>query len=163
MAKKKLSAGWIILIIAAVIFLGIQFFGINRSVPSTDPNLDLMAVAQPPENVKNLIHQGCYDCHSYETKYPWYSHVQPVSWFLQDHIDEAREHMNFSKWGDYSPDVRREKLEHAGKMVKNRKMPLWSFRIEHPEARFTDQEIQTLSNWFKERRDALGNNEKNKD
>ncbi len=155
MANKKLSAGWIIVIIAAAIFIGIQFFGINRSVPSTDPGLDLMSVATPPERVRYLIHQGCYDCHSYETKYPWYSYIQPVSWFLQNHIDEAREHMNFSKWGTYSTDVRRDKLEHAGEMVEKRKMPLWSFRLEHPEARMTDKDIKTLTTWFSQRRDAL--------
>ncbi len=154
MAKKRLART--ILIILVGIFLLIQFFGINRSVPPTDPALDLMAVTQPPERIEYLIHQGCYDCHSYETEYPWYAYVEPVSWFLQSHITEAREHMNFSEWGNYSMNQRQKKFEHAARMVKNRKMPLWSFRIEHPEARLTDGQIDTLSHWFSMNEQKIG-------
>ncbi|HYW96155.1 MAG TPA: heme-binding domain-containing protein, partial [Bacteroidales bacterium] len=124
-------------------------------VPQTDSSKDFMSIASPPQEIQALIHEACYDCHSFETQYPWYSYIQPVSWFLQGHIDEAREHMNFSEWAKYSIDTRKEKMEHASKMVSNRKMPLWSFRIEHPEARLTDQEIKTLANWFDQRRERL--------
>jgi len=148
MAKKRRSPVLIILIILAVIFGGIQFFSIDRSVPSTDPALDLMAVTNPPAHVRNLIHQGCYDCHSYETEYPWYAYVEPVSWFLEGHIHQARNQINFSEWGTYSRETQLKIFKHASHMVQSRKMPLWSFRIEHPEARFTDDDIKTLTAWF---------------
>ncbi len=151
MAKKKFPVGRIILILILILFFGIQFFGINRSVPQTDPSEDLMAITDPPSEIQALIHDACYDCHSYQTEYPWYSYVQPVSWFLQNHIDEAREHMNFSEWGEYSKDQQQSKFKHSGGMVAKEKMPLKSFKIEHPEARLTDEEIKMLSNWFLER------------
>ncbi len=156
MANKKRKIIWIVVIILVAVFIFIQFFGIDRSVPATDPSLDLMTVTNPPERVQYLIHQGCYDCHSYETQYPWYSYVQPVSWFLRGHIKEARDHMNFSIWGQYSADTQKDKLKHAARMVKSRKMPLWSFRIEHPEARMTDADIDTLDNWFNKEIAILG-------
>ncbi len=157
MAKKKRSIGWIILIIVVVAFIFIQFFGIKRSVPQTDPALDIMAMTNPPEEVQNLLHQGCYDCHSYETVYPWYSHVQPVGWFLESHIDGAREHLNFSEWGKYNKGTQENKLKHAARMVEKGKMPLKSYKLEHPGARFTQAEIDTLTTWFSSRQKMLGN------
>jgi hypothetical protein len=155
MAKKRLPAGWIILIVLLAIFIILQFFGINRSVPQTDPNKDFMAVANPPQEIQALMHDACYDCHSNETKYPWYSHIQPGGWFMQNHIDEAREHMNFSEWGDNSTDTQMDKLKHSANMVKRKKMPLKSYLFLHPEARLTDEEIGTLSDWFNNYRESL--------
>ena len=79
----------IILVVIAV-FVIIQFIRIDKSNPQTNPTSDIINITNPPSEVKSILKNACYDCHSYETKYPWYAEIAPVSWLLKNHINDGR-------------------------------------------------------------------------
>ena len=138
-----------VLIGAFLLLLFAQAIRPDRSVPATDEGLDYITLTQPPAAVADLLHNACYDCHSYQSEYPWYSQVAPVSWWIQNHIDEGREHLNFSIWGEYNAKKQAHKLEECWEEVGEKKMPLNSFTWAHPEARLTSGQRQELVAWFK--------------
>ena len=136
-----------------VAFIGIQFIRPNQTNPPLDPKTDFLTLTQPPAEVAQMIRNTCYDCHSHETKYPWYAQVAPVSWILQNHIVEGREHLNFSKWD--TPQALGEGEEEAGEIleeivetIQEGEMPLWDYAMMHPEARLSDTQKNQLITWF---------------
>ena len=90
-----------------------------------------------------LAARACMNCHSNETVWPWYSNIAPVSWLVQHDVDEARQRMNFSEWGQ-----RRQDIDDIYSVIKNGEMPPFQYLIMHPEARLTDAEKQTLIQGF---------------
>jgi hypothetical protein len=136
-----------ILVPGVVILLGMQFFNPKLTNPAVPPGGDLMTANPPPAEVGTLLHNACYDCHSYETKWPWYSHVAPASWFLASHIYEAREAMNFSDWPHDDPALERGALKHIGREVETGRMPLRSYTWMHPASRLTPAQRKVLTDW----------------
>lgn len=108
-----------------------------------------------PKNIKPLIINGCYDCHSNQTFYPWYSNITPINWWLKDHVDDGKKHLNFSVWADYELKKKDHKLEEVIEMLEKGEMPLKSYTITHAEAKFTEDEKQQLINWVVELRKSL--------
>lgn len=131
-----------------VVFALIQFIRPDRSVPAVDGGQDLRAVLNPPAEVSTILDAACYDCHSYRTRYPWYSEVAPVSWWLSRHINEAREHLNFSTFGALPPSERSEILAECSEVVLDGEMPLSSYTWAHPEARLSSEQRRLLAGWF---------------
>lgn len=128
-----------LLLILLILFIAIQFFGIKKSVPEYDESGDFLSEFNPPSDVETIFRSACYDCHSYETTYPWYSNVQPFGWWLQGHIDEGRDEMNLSLWNQYSRKDADHLLEEMVEMVEDEEMPLPSYTWIHSDARLTDQ------------------------
>ena len=137
---KKLK---IILLIAFIIFAGIQFIPTERNISNEVPETDFIKMYDPPENVASILQNACYDCHSNNTAYPWYNKVQPVSWFLEKHINEAKEHLNFSELGQLSDRKKRSRIKSIAGQIKDGEMPLFSYKVLHQEARL-DSEAQAL-------------------
>lgn len=137
-----------ILLALLILFVLIQFFGIDTELPASDPSADFITVAQPHSEVTALLQDACYDCHSFKSEYPWYSQVAPLSWWIQDHILEGREHLNFSEWTSYSASRADHKLEEIIEMVEEEEMPLPSFTWAHPEARLSNEQRKQLIDWF---------------
>lgn len=131
------------------VLLVIQLFQIDKTNPPVRLEEDFIQIKQPPENIENLLRTACYDCHSHETKYPWYTSVAPISWWIRHHIDEGREHLNFSTWAQYDADRQDHKLEECEEEVREGEMPLDSYTWVHGEAQLTDQQRQVLADWFK--------------
>ncbi len=131
------------------VLLVIQLFQIDKTNPPVRLEEDFIQIKQPPENIENLLRTACYDCHSHETKYPWYTSVAPISWWIRHHIDEGREHLNFSTWSQYDADRQDHKLEECDEEVREGEMPLDSYTWVHGEAQLTDQQRQVLADWFK--------------
>jgi hypothetical protein len=102
----------------------------------------------PPTEVGNIIKMACYDCHSYKTEYPWYSYIAPVSWWIGHHIEEGREHLNFSIWGKYTDKKSLHKLEEIIEETEEGEMPLKSYVIMHGSAELNKEQITALTNWF---------------
>lgn len=150
---KSLSSK--ILLGLALLLIVLQFFGPDTSVPEYDGSKDLLTIHQPPQKISAIIQSACYDCHSYQTNYPWYSSIVPVSWWLQDHIDEGRDEFNLSLWADYPAERADHKLEEAVELVDEEEMPLPSYTWIHSDARLSDQERRELSEWFTSLRDEL--------
>lgn len=102
-----------------------------------------------------IVQRACRNCHSQNTEWPWYSHVAPVSWLLSHDVQQARGHMNLSRWQDYSADDRLRLLSEIGSAVRNREMPVQRYLLLHPEARLTDAERQEIYRWTRTERKRL--------
>ncbi|HNP19101.1 MAG TPA: heme-binding domain-containing protein [Fulvivirga sp.] len=147
--KTKIIAG---LVFAIII---IQFFRIDKTNPNTDPSNDLLAMHEASIEVSEILKNACYDCHSNKTEYPWYSNVAPVSWWLKDHVDHARGHLNFSDWGTYDLKKKKHKLEEVYEEVEEGEMPLDSYTWVHEEAELTAEQRELLIAWAKKTRSEL--------
>ncbi|MBN2350011.1 MAG: heme-binding domain-containing protein [Bacteroidales bacterium] len=137
-----------IIILVIGILLIIQLFRINTTNPEIIQNKDYLTVSGAPQEIRTNLKNSCYDCHSYETNYPWYSKVAPVSWLLKNHIQEGREHINFSAWGDYTPEKQVALQEECAGEIEKNNMPLKSYTIIHTKAKLTPGSKKSLVVWF---------------
>lgn len=131
-----------------VVFVVIQFFRIDKSVPDYDKAGDFVAMNPGNAEGATLLKSACYDCHSYETRYPWYAEVAPVSWAIADHVEEGREHVNFSLWGSYSSEDKSEILEESVEEIQEGKMPDPNYVKMHAEAEMTESNKTLLINYL---------------
>lgn len=143
--KKRTKT--ILLALLALLIL-IQFFQIDKTAPESDPAMDFISIENPPPDVAELLKTVCYDCHSYKTIHPWYTNVQPIAWWINGHIKGARQHLNYSLWGEYEAKKRAHKMEEMVDEVKAGDMPLKSYTWIHEEARLTEVQRQKLVAWF---------------
>lgn len=127
----------------------------DRRNPPVDRALALEAHAALPPEVAGLVRRACYDCHSHETRWPWYAHVAPVSWLVAADVDKGRRQLNFSRWGDYNVYVRADLVDQACRLVADRSMPLPSYRLMHSAARLTEAEIELFCEWTRREADRL--------
>jgi hypothetical protein len=137
---------WLIILI---VIIGIQFVRINKMNPDSDPAVDFIQMENPPEQVAMMLKNACYDCHSHQTVYPWYTDVAPFSWIIGKHITEGREHLNFSVWGNVQADKRNHKLEEIMEEVKEGEMPIPGYTWLHRDAKLKDGDKKLLFNWLK--------------
>lgn len=141
--KKKIIIGLVLFLILA------QFIRIDKTNPEVNIDLDLINVESASPEIATLIMVNCYDCHSNESKYPWYTDIAPVSWWIKRHINNARGSLNFSEWANYSPQEKSGHAAESALKVEKRWMPISSYKIAHPEARMSDEEVTKLTQWFK--------------
>ncbi len=134
--------------LAAIGAVAIQFFPVTKNLSSAAPGADDIAVRYPtsPE-VKAILAESCYDCHSDRTRYPWYTRIQPVGWWMQHHVDEGKRELNFSRFGSYTPNRARKKMAETIKETRDREMPLTSYLLTHREAKLTATQVQQLLDW----------------
>lgn len=144
-----------IIIVVIALFVIIQFFTIDKTNPAIDEQKDFINITKPPTEVASMIKNACYDCHSNETKYPWYSNVAPVSWVLKNHITEGRRHVNFSLWADYENKKQSKKLDHIIEMINEGEMPMKPYALMHSEADLSDAQKKELVDWFTTEMDSL--------
>jgi len=135
-----------IIAIAAVLFVGIQFVPVDRSNPPVEADVTT------PADVKGVLERSCYDCHSNQTRWPWYSRVAPMSWLVTKDVHEGREHLNFSTWGLLSTKKQVENMEEIWEEVQEGEMPLWFYLPMHPEARISATDRAVLERWSDSRR-----------
>ncbi|MDD5140738.1 MAG: heme-binding domain-containing protein [Verrucomicrobiales bacterium] len=141
--KKKLK--WIFVALVGVSGL-LQLTNPARTNPPVVN--DLIATTAPPPPVAALLHAACYDCHSHETKWPWYSRVAPASWLVAGDVNEGREHLNFSNWPTNQPDRAARRLGNMSERIGYREMPPKKYTLLHPEARLTDADRKELTSWL---------------
>lgn len=137
----------IILAVIVVVLIGIQFIPVDRSFPEYTPS-DLLALSGADEGMANMIKNACYDCHSYESEYPGYANVAPLSMWIQGHIDHGREELNFSTWGELEREDKLHLLKECAQKVEKKEMPLTPFLITHSEARITVEQRAEMAAWF---------------
>jgi hypothetical protein len=143
-----------ILLILLIVFIVAQAFRPAKNL-SNDVSKDISKSYVVPENVKVILAKACNDCHSNLTRYPWYSEVQPVSWWLANHIKDGKRHFNLNEFEGYRISRQYKKLEECIKEVKEGGMPLPSYTIIHKDAILTDAEKETLYNWCEVLRDSI--------
>lgn len=144
-----------ILIVLLVIFVLIQFYRPARNLASQQQPNDISQVYAVPENVHTILNKACYDCHSNNTRYPWYAEIQPVRFFLDDHIDEGKRELNFHEFKTFAPRRQYIKLEGIIKQVKEDEMPLSSYTLIHTDSKLSDIEKQSLMSWAQNIRDTM--------
>jgi hypothetical protein len=144
-------------LVVLVAFVGIQFVPTERNQNDTIPATDFMMVNVVPNNIQDKLQGSCYDCHSNNTKYPWYNKVQPVAWFLENHIKEGKAELNFSEWDTYSSRRKTSKLRSIIKQIESSEMPLDSYTMIHRDASFSDQDKQMVIQWVTNLKDSLNN------
>ena len=141
--KRKLK--WILG--ALVVMFGLlQFANPSRTNPPVVN--DLMAISAPPLRVAAMLHAACYDCHSHETKWPWYSRIAPMSWQIAQDVNEGRKNLNLSDWPVGNPARAAKRLENMSEQIDYREMPLKKYALIHADARLTDVERKELTDWL---------------
>ncbi len=131
----------IILLFFVVIFLIMQLIPVIRDNPPVTADFE------GPSEVKDIFKKSCYDCHSNETVWPWYSHVAPVSWLVTGDVNEGRENLNFSEWGTYSAKKQIKLAENIGEEIKEGEMPLMIYLILHSSAKLNERQKAVIYNW----------------
>lgn len=131
------------------LFLLIQSVRFAKTAEPLDPAKDFTTLTSANAEVAHTLKIACYDCHSNQPTYPWYSNIAPVSWWMQNHIDEGSHHLNFSEWGTYSEKRKNHKLEECIEMVEEGEMPMAYYTWMHKEAKLTDDQKLKLIEYFK--------------
>ncbi|WP_294206495.1 heme-binding domain-containing protein [uncultured Chryseobacterium sp.] len=131
-----------------IVFVVIQFIPVNHVNPPVKKAENFVEVKNTPDKIRVLLKNACYDCHSNETVYPKYAFIAPVSWSVKSHIDEGREHLNFSVWETYNKDLKKSMLSHSIQTLQNRTMPMPGYIVYHPEANLSEAERTLLEQYF---------------
>lgn len=105
-------------------------------------------VYKVPKNIETTLRTSCYDCHSNNTNYPWYSYIQPVRFFMDGHINEGKKELNFNEYGNYSKRKQENKLDRMIKQIKKNEMPLSSYTLIHKNAILTAKQKEEIINWI---------------
>lgn len=142
---KKLIK-WVAIGLVVVLAL-IQFANPARTNPPVVPGQDLFATNPPPAKLVSLLRASCYDCHSHETYWPWYSRVAPASWFVADHVKDGRKHLNFSEWPHDNPKRARSRWQNIRDEIESGGMPLRSYTLVHADARLSAADKAALIEW----------------
>lgn len=140
-----------ILFVLLAILVVIQFFQIDKTNPESEPAHDFIAIENPPEHLAKMLKDACYDCHSNEVKYPWYTNVQPIAWWIKGHIRNGCGELNYSEWKDYNDADKPTALREMADKIEKRHMPPKSYRWMHTEAKFSDEQITELVAYFREK------------
>lgn len=156
MNPRRLRLLKIVLLVFAVLLVGAQFVRPAKNLAPGTPGPDDLTVLRPPSaEVKAVLERACYDCHSNHTRYPWYAEIQPVGWWLANHVKEGKAHLNFSTFGTYPAKRQTRKLNELIDEVEEGNMPLTSYTLTHADARLTPAEIKALTAWAASVRDNL--------
>lgn len=127
------------------LFVVIQLKPVDRTNPPVESEMPA------PAEVRAILERACYDCHSNETKWPWYAYVAPVSWRVTDHVEHGREHLNFSTWDRYDARKQQRTVSEILEEVVSGEMPLEDYLPMHPEAVLTPDDIVVLRDWVVDR------------
>lgn len=151
MKKVLKTIGWILLLALIVI----QFFRPKKNInPGDQSNAIEKKFAVPPD-VKNILDKACNDCHSNNTRYPWYNNIQPVAWWLADHVNDGKRELNFDEFIMRRPRFQYNKMKQTIDLVKKEEMPLDSYTWIHKDAILTDEEKTKIYDWANSVMNAL--------
>lgn len=137
---------WIVLA-GVICFIVIQFIRPAKTNPPADPGQAIESHLQVTPQVAAILDRSCNDCHSNKTRWPWYSNVAPVSWFVIDHVNEGRENVNLSEWGKYNQREVGNLLKQMCREAKAGVMPLSSYTPLHPGSKLSAGDIKTICDW----------------
>ncbi len=140
MIARNVPSAAALAVLAAL--LAAQLVAVERTNPPSRGALSA------PSKVEATLKRSCYDCHSNQTRWPWYSRVAPLSWLITRDVTLGRKEVNFSEWESYYPATRRRKLQWLGRSLREEKMPPWYYRLIHPGAGLTQADQAALRNWI---------------
>ncbi len=137
---------WIVIVLASAFAIA-QFWRPARTNPAFDPTQTMQAQLQAPPHIAGILDRSCQDCHSNATRWPWYTNVTPVSWFVVDHVQHGREHLNFSEWGSLEARRKDKNLDEICEQVEMGAMPLASYTPLHPGSTLSPEDVKALCDW----------------
>lgn len=142
-------------LVAGIVVL--QFFSADLPLQEPRPSTDLIATNEVPEAVASILKTSCYDCHSVETNYPWYSHVAPVSWLVAKDVREGREELSFSDWTNLARRKKVSRLEDIKEVVVEEHMPLPVYLVIHWDAKLSEEQRKEIADWADNYQDQVLN------
>ncbi len=152
--KLKKTFRWIGLS-AAIGFILIQFVTPERTNPAFDQSLAIAAQAEFTPPISTMIKASCFDCHSNETRWRWYSYIAPMSWLVADDVASGRRHLNYSEWGKYPKSKRVLKLGQIYEQVSKGEMPLKKYLLMHADAQLSTANRDSILSWTERERGRL--------
>ena len=144
-----------ILLVISVVFIVIQFIAPFRNKDGRVLETNISKIFNVSDSVQAVLTKACYDCHSNNTNYPWYSTIQPIGWLLAKHIKQGKAVLNFSEFGNYSKRKQLSKLTGIANSIKDNTMPLPSYKWMHKNARLMNTEKELLIKWIQQSKDTL--------
>lgn len=150
---KKILLGLLVILVI------IQFVQPARNKSGQVMPNDISKMVAMPDDVQGILKKACYDCHSNNTQYPWYANVQPLNWFLDDHVKSGKAELNFNEFGSYTARRQQSKLRSIENSLKDGTMPLSSYTLIHRNAILSEAEKSLITNWVQKSKDSL--NKKN--
>lgn len=147
--RKLNIIGWLAVIVVAVV-LAIQVIPVERNVSTVPPGQSFEKTEKVPANVAAILKVSCYDCHSNNSRYPWYSELQPGAWFMAQHIKKGRDELNFDEINNYSKRRKKAKIKSIISQIEKDEMPLKSYRMMHGNARLSADEKKELLDFFRD-------------
>ena len=145
--RKLNIIGWLSVIVVAVV-LAIQFIPVERNVSTVPAGQSFERTEKVPANVAAILKVSCYDCHSNNTRYPWYSELQPGAWFMARHIKKGKEELNFDEFNNYSKRRKKAKIKSITSQIEKEEMPLKSYLMLHSSARLSAADKMDLIDFF---------------
>lgn len=142
---------WLLLLALVII----QFIRPEKNIAAALSPTDISTKYTITAEVKPILDKACYDCHSNNTQYPWYSNIQPIAWWLANHIKDGKRHLNFSTFTAYSYKRADHKMEEVIETVEKHEMPMDSYTWMHKNAKLTDAERTTIKKWAQQVRDQI--------
>lgn len=141
-----------IILVVAIIFISIQFYSPTKNISPGNHTSTFIKETNPSPEITTLLKTSCYDCHSNDTAYPWYNNIAPISYWMANHVNEGKEHLNFSEWSTYSNDKKDHLLEELEEEAVKGEMPLKEYTWMHGDAKLSDYEVENLVRWIKKTR-----------
>lgn len=139
--------GWLAVLVVAIVLV-IQVIPVERNVYTVPPGQSFEKTEKVPANVAAILKVSCYDCHSNNTRYPWYSELQPGAYFMAQHIKEGKEELNLDEFNDYSKRRKKAKIKSIISQIEKEEMPLKSYLLLHPDAGLTPNKKKVLLQFF---------------
>ncbi|MFE8423473.1 heme-binding domain-containing protein [Tenacibaculum sp. ZH5_bin.1] len=138
-----------IIIVLLLLLVIVQFFQPEKNEGEITSVQYFIEETKPNDAVHKILKTACFDCHSNSTRYPWYSSITPVNYWLADHVNHGKEELNFSEWATYSLKRKEHKMKEVWEEVEKGKMPLDSYTWMHADARLSKEEVQQITEWAK--------------
>ena len=129
--------------------VGIQFIPANLNKQEVIPTSDIRYVYDIPDRVLNILETSCYDCHSNNTNYPWYSNIQPARMIMDHHVEEGKEELNFNEFKNYSDRRKKNKIKSIISQIEDGNMPIPSYALMHNDVRVSADDKKEVMKWFK--------------
>lgn len=145
------KAFWILL----AVFIAIQFFRPTKNTATALSTNDITTKYKVPNEVKNILQTSCNDCHTNNTVYPWYTNIQPVAWYLNNHVQDGKRHLDFSEFATYKIGKQYRKLEEISHEIEDGEMPMTSYTLIHGNATLNDNQKIVIYKWVNELRDSI--------
>ncbi|MVZ65335.1 cytochrome C [Sphingobacterium sp. DK4209] len=144
---KNISLKRKVLYIVLSLLIVIQFFGTQKNISSAVAENAIEKHYTVPNKIQSILKSSCYDCHSNNTKYPWYNKLQPINWWLAKHVNDGKRHLNFDEFNTLPIGKKLHKLDEVVETIKNGEMPLTSYTLIHQDAKLSDADKQEIEAW----------------